>query len=70
MARYQAFFLYTGEGRGRIYSTRQLGGRGEDDISGGSSHPSFFGVFILAWIFASSKYGWARDRFVAFLFHC
>lgn len=61
MARYQAF-LY--EGGGRIYSTRQLGGRGEDDISGSFKSPLFF--FWLG--FASSKFGWAGDRFVAFFF--
>lgn len=63
MARYQAF-LYGGGGR--IYSTRQLGGRGEDDISGSFKSPLCFFFFGLG--FASSKFGWARDRFVAFFF--
>lgn len=44
MARYQAF-LYGGGGR--IYSTRQLGGRGEDDISGSFKSPLCFVFFGL-----------------------
>lgn len=60
------FFLYTGEGRGRIYSTRQLGGRGEDDISGGSSHPSFF--VCLFWLGFSLLQNMAGLEIVLWLF--
>lgn len=63
MARYQAF--YTGEGAGYI----QPGNWGEGGRTTSrevSSHPSVFFFFGLG--FASSKFGWARDRFVAFFF--
>lgn len=58
--------FYTGEGAGYI----QPGNWGEGGRTTSrevSSHPSVF--FFFFWLgFASSKFGWARDRFVAFFF--